>query len=122
MNRYIAKYDFEIARKLKGTDVEKLAYTEKQRIFHRIAMLEMLHDISVVMTGGIKYFNRLNLLDGTFVELDITSIPEECKLLVVSHVPDKGEVVSFKEQLSFQGIKGNIYENKDDKFLQNLAN
>ena len=51
-------------------------------------MLEMLHDISVIFNGGTKFFNRLNMLEGTLLELDITSIPEECKLLVVSHVPE----------------------------------
>lgn len=65
INRYIAKYDFEIARKVKGAEKEKVSYTDKQKIFHRIAMLEMLHDVSMTLNGGSKYYNQVALVDGT---------------------------------------------------------
>ena len=34
INRYIAKYNFEIARKLRGVNVEKKVPTESQKIFN----------------------------------------------------------------------------------------
>lgn len=52
VNKYIAKYDFEIARKIKGDKVEVLPYTEKQRVFHRFAVVELLFEVSRVLNGG----------------------------------------------------------------------
>ena len=105
INKYAAKYDFEIARKVKGAKLEILPYTEKQRIFNRLAMLELLYDISKVLKGGLSHFNRMSLIDGTHLELDITCIPEDCKLIIVSLVPEfEPGTISFKDQFAFQGL------------------
>ena len=84
INRYIAKYDFEIARKVKGGSIEKLPYTEKQLLFHRLAMLELLYEVSVILNGGQRYYNRVCLIDGTEIEPLITKFPEDCNIVIVS--------------------------------------
>ena len=38
-------------------------------------MLELLHDVSGLLNGGKKYFNRLSLIDGTPIDNDISGIP-----------------------------------------------
>lgn len=88
INRYIAKYDFEISRKVRGVPKDVLPYTEKQRLFHKFAMMELLYDISKVLNGGKRYYNRLSTIDGCHIDKDITKIPEDAKLLVVSYVPE----------------------------------
>ena len=92
INRYIAKYNFEIARKLRGVNVEKKAPTESQKIFNRFAMLELLHDVSGLLNGGKVYFNRLSLIDGTVIDNDITKIPDDTKILLVSKFEDDQEI------------------------------
>ena len=47
-------------------------------------MLELLHDVSGLLNGGKKYYNRLTLIDGTIIDNEITKIPEETKILLVS--------------------------------------
>ena len=84
VNRYIAKYNFEIARKLKGAQMDVIAPVENQAIFDRFAMLELLHDVSGLLNGGRKYFNRLTLIDGTVIDNEITRIPEDTKIMLVS--------------------------------------
>jgi hypothetical protein len=64
VNKYIAKYDFEIANKLRGKKVEVVTPKEKQKVFHRFAMLELLHDISSILNGGKIYYNSLATMDG----------------------------------------------------------
>ena len=121
INMYIAKYDFEIARKVKGSKVEILSYIEKQRLFHRLAMLELLYDISKILKGDPSYFNRMSLIDGTHLEQDITSIPQDCRLIIVSQVPEFNQgTISFKDHFAFKGLKGNIYDIKDERDAQKL--
>lgn len=116
VNPYLAKYDFEIARKVQGGKVEILSYTEKQRLFHRLAMLELLFDISKLLKGEASYFNRMSLIDGTHLEQDITSIPLDCKLILVSKVPDfEPGTISFKDQFAFKGLKGNVFTVTDER-------
>lgn len=62
--------------------------TESQKIFDRFAMLELLHDVSGLLNGGKVYFNRLSLIDGTVIDNDITKIPEDTKILLVSKCED----------------------------------
>ncbi len=57
---------------------------ENQTIFNRFAMLELLHDVSGLLNGGKKYYNRLTLIDGTIIDNEITKIPEDTKILLVS--------------------------------------
>ena len=57
---------------------------ENQTIFNRFAMLELLHDVSGLLNGGKKYYNRLTLIDGTIIDNEITKIPEDTKMLLVS--------------------------------------
>jgi hypothetical protein len=57
---------------------------ENQTIFNRFAMLELLHDVSGLLNGGKKYYNRLTLIDGTIIDNEITQIPEDTKILLVS--------------------------------------
>lgn len=52
VNRYIAKYNFEIARKLAGSDIGMLE--GKQKLFNRLAMLELFQDISKTLNGYEK--------------------------------------------------------------------
>ena len=114
VNKYIAKYDFEIARKIKGAKCEVLPYTEKQRVFHRFAIVELLFEVSRILNGGLKYFNQLSLLDGSKLDIlskGVTAIPEECKLVIVSHVALENEGGDYH----FKGLKGNIYEPRDEQ-------
>jgi hypothetical protein len=92
INRYIAKYNFEIARKLRGANLDVIPPTESQKIFNRFAMLELLHDVSGLLNGGKVYFNRLSLIDGTVIDNDITKIPEDTKIMLVSKCEDDMEI------------------------------
>lgn len=117
VNKYIAKYDFEIARKIKGGKVEVLPYTEKQRVFHRFAIAELLFEVSRVLNGGQKYFNGMSLLDGTKLDIQtsgVMAIPEDCKLVIVNYVPVESQEYRFK------GLKGNTYDLKDDQSVHQL--
>jgi hypothetical protein len=92
INRYIAKYNFEIARKIRGDNLDVIPQTGSQKLFNRFAMLELLHDVSGLLNGGKVYFNRLSLIDGTVVDNDITKIPEDTKILLVSKCEDDQEI------------------------------
>lgn len=92
INRYIAKYNFEIARKLRGVNMDVIPPIESQKIFNRFAMLELLHDISGLLNGGKLYYNRLSLIDGTILDNDITKIPEDTKILLVSHFEEDNDL------------------------------
>lgn len=81
-------------------------------------MLELLHDVSAILNGGQKYFNQLRLLDGTLLEPDITKIPDDCYILIVSKVPDE----ELPERHKFLGLKGNIYDVKDQKDADLIKN
>ena len=52
MNKYIAKYDFEVARKLSGSYYEEIKVDALQKMFHQKALLEILQTVSKVLTGG----------------------------------------------------------------------
>ena len=51
-------------------------------------MLELLHDVSGLLNGGKTYFNRLSLIDGSVIDNDITKIPDDTKILLVSQYED----------------------------------
>ncbi len=55
-------------------------------------MLELLHDVSGLLNGGKLYFNRLSLIDGTVLDNDITKIPEDAKILLVSHFEEENDL------------------------------
>ena len=48
-------------------------------------MLELLHDISVLLNGGKSYFTKLMLIDGAEISMDITKIPDDARLILVGH-------------------------------------
>lgn len=50
-------------------------------------MDELLQDLAYYFNGGKSSFNSLMLMDGTKIS-DLTQIPKDCKLLVVSKVPE----------------------------------
>jgi len=85
INKYIAKYDFEIANKLRGKRVEVVTPKDKQKVFYRFAMLELLHDISSVLNGGKVFYNTLTTMEGNRLQVDITQIPEDTRILIVSY-------------------------------------
>ena len=117
INKYIAKYDFEIANKLRGKRVEVVTPKDKQKVFYRFAMLELLHDISSVLNGGNVFYNTLTTMEGNRLPVDITQIPEDARILIVSY--------QAPEAPTFKGIKGNIYDvkvEKDAEAIRNLKN
>jgi hypothetical protein len=58
----------------------------------------------MTLNGGKVYFNRLTTIAGDSIPLDITCLPEDAMILLVSADPH-----------NTTGLKGNIYDLKDDK-------
>ena len=92
-------------------------------------MLELLHDVSGLLNGGKTYYNRLSLIDGTIIDNDISKIPEDTKILLVSlYREEENEAEKKKVKIEYpkeelKGIIGNIYDVKDKEqadFLKNL--
>jgi hypothetical protein len=79
-------------------------------------MLELLHDISSVLNGGKLYFNTLTTMEGKPVPMDITKLPEDIQIFVVSYQPP------FSINKQNKGIQGNIYDIKDEKDAEAIRN
>jgi hypothetical protein len=47
------------------------------------AMLELLQDVSNILSGGKKVYNSMFTMDGLPL-IDLNTIPIDCKLIVVS--------------------------------------
>ena len=108
---------------MKGAKLDVLPPVEKQRVFHRFALVELLFEVSKSLNGGLKYYNRLNLVDGTSLDgetLGIRAIPDDCKLVIVKHVPQKSHDELVDLGALFKGLKGNIYDVRDEKALHLL--
>jgi hypothetical protein len=78
-------------------------------------MLELLHDISHILNGGKVFYNTLATMDGKPIPLDITKIPEDAQIIVVSNQPQ--ETIE-----AFKGLKGNVYNIKDKKEAETIRN
>ena len=119
VNKYIAKYDFEIANKLRGKRVEVITPKDKQKVFYRFAMLELLHDISSILNGGKVFYNTLTTMEGDSLPVDITQIPEDARILIVSY---QAQAAAPEASSNFKGIKGNIYDIKQEKDAEAIRN
>ena len=83
INRFIAKYDFDVARKIcpvsKGVNLR----AELQNTFKMTALMEVLQHCSNYLSKGQKYFQSIYTLDGTFIR-DLDEIPSDAQILIVS--------------------------------------
>lgn len=90
INKYIAKYDFDVAKKIcpmvSGTNYRE----ELQNTFKMTAMLEVIQLCSQYINKGKKTFQSLYTLDGKFVR-DLEDIPEDCQIILVSENPPPKE-------------------------------
>ncbi|CDW85058.1 UNKNOWN [Stylonychia lemnae] len=150
VNKYIAKYNFEIARKLSGEYYTETKENNRQLMFDLKALQELLQDVSNTISGGKKVYNSLFTVNGKFIK-DLKSIPSDCRLVLCSNAEIQQQILeedksakNYQEpKQTFQGIKGNIYhfesldqnhqfeskrirrhinQSKDRWFYQNLNN
>jgi len=84
LNKYIAKYDYDIASKV-CTNNEKRAAKDEES-FKKAALYEILQKCSEELTGGRKNFQSLWSFNGVPYS-DLNDIPDDCKLMLVSELP-----------------------------------
>lgn len=86
VNKYIAKYDFDIASKIcpirSGVDYND-AY---QDFYKQNAMMEILQECSNAFTAGSKVYQSLFTFDGQFIAT-LDDIPADTKIIFVSERP-----------------------------------
>lgn len=90
VNKFIAKYDFDIAIKLKP-DLEKEEEDERdeneiRQTFHTNAILEILQICSNELAKENEYYQSLWTLDGKQIN-NFDDLDPETKILLCSHLP-----------------------------------
>eukprot|EP00347_Sterkiella_histriomuscorum_P008838 403343544 len=102
VNKYIAKYNFEIARKLSGEFYSEMKQDSRQELFNKKAIMFTIDGVKIP---------------------DLLSIPTACKLVLVSQVitenekkqeDDNKEIFDLTQE-NFKGLMGNIYKFQDIK-------
>jgi len=83
INRYIAKYDFDIAKRICPTRAVGVQREELQSTFKATALMEVLQQCSGFMSRGKKNFQTLYTLDGRYIR-DLDEIPDDCQIVLVS--------------------------------------
>ena len=88
VNKYIAKYDFEIALKLQPEEdrVGGPLAPGTLDLFKKNAVLEILQVCSHELADKEKCYNSLWTLDGHQVT-DLNELPEDTKICLVSYLP-----------------------------------
>ena len=90
INRYLAKYDFDVAKKIcpmvSGTNYRE----ELQDAFKLTAMVEVIQLCSMHMSKGKKAFQSLYTMDGNYIR-DLEEIPADCQIILVSENPPPKE-------------------------------
>ena len=88
INKYIAKYDFEIASKLKHTEKEDINDDERfvRQQFNITAILEILQLCSNELATSGQYYQSLWTLDGKQIT-QFSEIKPDAKILLVSYLP-----------------------------------
>ena len=95
INRFVVKYDFDIARKLKHEvkdrdsdeeDKKMMSTDEIIRTFKTNAILEILQTCSNELAKEGEYYQSIWTLDGQQIS-DLDKVDPECKILLVSHLP-----------------------------------
>ena len=137
VNKYIAKYDFDIASKIcpmkSGVDYND-AY---QDFYKQNALMELLQECSNAFTGGSKVYQSLFTFDGKFIS-SLDEIPADTKIIFVSEreppyqdlgseqIPDpfltgvdladlkKQEISGAKLKKMKVGLKNNVFEFDND--------
>jgi hypothetical protein len=84
LNKYIAKYDYDIAAKV-CTNQERRNVKDEES-FKRAALFEILQICSIELTGGRTSFQSLWSYDGIPYS-DLNDIPKDCKLMLASELP-----------------------------------
>ena len=92
VNKYIAKYDFDIALKLQPEEdrVGKPLESGTMDLFNKNAVLEILQVCSHELADKEKCYNSLWTLDGQQVT-DLNELPEDTKICLVSYLPMSDE-------------------------------
>lgn len=86
MNRYRAKYDFDVAVKICPMR-SGIAYNDDfQDCYKQTAMMEILQECSNKFSEGKKIYQSLYAFDGKYIP-SLDDIPPECKLILVSERP-----------------------------------
>ena len=83
VNKYIAKYDFDIARKICPIVSGNSFREDLQNAFKATALMEVLQQCSNYLSRGKKQVQSLYTFDGVYIS-DLDSIPEGTKILLVS--------------------------------------
>jgi hypothetical protein len=128
INRFMAKYDFDIAKKICPTISGATYHDEFANVFKENALMEVLQECSEQFSNGEKIYQSLYTFDGKFIS-SLEAIPKDCKLLLVSESAPPKERLDEKSSYSPKnktrqsindekfistdvdiGLKSNIYE------------
>lgn len=120
VNKFIIKYDFDVASKIcpMKSGVE---YNDNFQQTYRVnALMEVLHECSIHLTNGNKTFLAMYTLDGILIK-DLMKIPESEKILLVSEtIPNLDEYEDGLEKAFVTGVdpkfkqKTKVQESQDE--------
>jgi len=83
INRFRAKYDFDVAKKICPVISGATYHEEYQEAFKQNALMEVLQECSNKLSGGKKLYQSLFTFDGQHIA-SLDAIPDDCQLLLVS--------------------------------------